>query len=264
MKRHALPQGWRDRKISVDLIGVGGTGSQVLTGLARLHLALVSLGGQGLEVLVYDPDTVSEANIGRQLFAPSDIGQYKADVLVNRLNLYFGLSWESRPQRYEGGQNDHIHCHLLLTCVDSAKARRTIYSSLCKNYKADYWLDCGNARQSGQVFLTQMPRKNSQDLKQAPLPSLKHWLPEIFDEDLPEDNAPSCSLAEALENQDLFINQSVATWALHLLWSFIREGGLDICGYWISLENGMVAPVAIPEPKPLLPINRAGKAGSNG
>ena len=60
-----------------------------------------------------------------------------------------------------------------------------------------------------------------------------------------EDNAPSCSLAEALERQDLFVNQTVTTFALQLLWKFIREGGLDIHGYFINLESGRVSPLPI-------------------
>ena len=54
--------------VTVNLIGAGGTGSQVLTCLARLDTALRGLGHPGLFVTLYDPDTVTEANIGRQLF----------------------------------------------------------------------------------------------------------------------------------------------------------------------------------------------------
>ena len=58
--------------VTVNLIGAGGTGSQVLTCLARLDAALRGLGHPGLFVTLYDPDIVTEANIGRQLFGPSD------------------------------------------------------------------------------------------------------------------------------------------------------------------------------------------------
>ncbi|MBO8471748.1 MAG: ThiF family adenylyltransferase, partial [Bacteroidetes bacterium] len=64
--------------VTVNVIGAGGTGSQVLTCLARFDTALRGLGHPGLFVTVYDPDTVTEANIGRQLFSPSDIGLNKA------------------------------------------------------------------------------------------------------------------------------------------------------------------------------------------
>lgn len=43
--------------VTVNLIGAGGTGSQVLTCLARLDTALRGLGHPGLFVTLYDPDT---------------------------------------------------------------------------------------------------------------------------------------------------------------------------------------------------------------
>ena len=58
--------------VTVNLIGAGGTGSQVLTCLARLDVTLRALGHPGLFVTLYDPDIVTDANIGRQLFGCSD------------------------------------------------------------------------------------------------------------------------------------------------------------------------------------------------
>ena len=58
--------------VTVNLIGAGGTGSQVLTNLARLDVTLRALGHPGLFVTLYDPDIVTEANIGRQLFGYSE------------------------------------------------------------------------------------------------------------------------------------------------------------------------------------------------
>jgi PRTRC genetic system ThiF family protein len=273
--KHILPRGWREGVIHVDLVGVGGTGSQVLSGLARLHLALRALGGYGLEVRAFDPDTISEANIGRQLFSPSDIGLYKADILIHRLNVYYGLNWKSFPcrygeeaERFAESRGDAVIGSLVITCVDSAAARRNIWTWLMRHtgrYRDNYWLDMGNSRQSGQVFLSQLPGSARRGIPtDGRLPSLEFWLPEIFDESVPEDDTPSCSLAEALESQDLFVNQMVATWGMHLLWIFIREGGLDICGYWISLESGMVAPVPVPVPSAPGKPQRGRKAGSNG
>ena len=43
--------------VTVNLIGGGGTGSQVLTNLARLDVTLRALGHPGLFVTLYDPDT---------------------------------------------------------------------------------------------------------------------------------------------------------------------------------------------------------------
>ena len=52
--------------VTVNLIGAGGTGSQVLTCLARLDVTLRALGHPGLSVTLYDltscPGPTSDAN----------------------------------------------------------------------------------------------------------------------------------------------------------------------------------------------------------
>lgn len=242
-----LPAPWTAQPVKVALVGAGGTGSQLLTGLARLHIALRSLGHpHGLEVGVWDGDSVSAANIGRQLFSPGDIGRNKAIVLVHRLNCFFGLDWQARPERFQIGYGDRTP-DLLITCVDSARARREIAGLFA--YDRPLWLDCGNSQKSGQVMLGRIGGPDTMkgsDTKFRSLPLMSRLLPELFDESIPEDDKPSCSLAEALESQDLFINQAISTWAGHLLWTLFREGQLGICGYWINLEEGRVTPVPIP------------------
>ena len=73
--------------VTVFVIGAGDTGSQVITNLARMSMALQALGHPGLHVTVFDPDTVSQANIGRQLFSETELGLNKAVSLVTRINL---------------------------------------------------------------------------------------------------------------------------------------------------------------------------------
>src|SRR5689334_2966599 len=63
--------------ITINVIGCGGTGSQVLNSLARMNSALKALGHTGLYVRAVDPDKVTEANMGRQLFSMADVGTYK-------------------------------------------------------------------------------------------------------------------------------------------------------------------------------------------
>jgi PRTRC genetic system ThiF family protein len=254
---HRLDPSLRQRAIDVHLAGAGGTGSQMLTGLARLHLALLALGHPGgLRVTVWDPDRVSVANVGRQLFSPSDVGQSKAVTLVTRINCYFGMCWKAFGDRYDG--TSAPDADLIITCVDTAKARRAIAGGMKRSCADDvhlpYWLDCGNARQTGQVMLTQ----GGEGAGSARLPGLWDVLPRIFDAKVPEDDTPSCSLAEALGQQDLFINQMIATWALHLLWRLLSDGQTDTMGYWINLAEGYVSPV------PVIAAMPGCKAGTKG
>jgi PRTRC genetic system ThiF family protein len=264
--KHPLPARFTDHLLHVGLAGAGGNGSQMLGGLARLHTALRALGHPGLHVVVYDPDHVTPANLGRQLFSAADLGCNKAQVLVNRINCFFNLQWKAVPAkltRQSGQQWD-----VLIGCVDSAAARQEL--DRCNFH---YWLDLGNSAKFGQVILgecspNRVPKRSHPEAvarsfgrkmtknEQAEHKEWLHWkahllpniltiFPQLKRKHSKEDDSPSCSLAQALERQDLFINQSVATFALQLLWQFIRQGGLDIHGYFINLETGRVTPLPI-------------------
>ena len=105
--------------VTVHVIGAGGTGSQVATNLARMDMALRALGHPGLHVTVFDPDTVSEANIGRQLFSASEIGLNKAVVLVTRINRFFGGTWTAyaRQERTTRGAGQTLSSPARTTSV---------------------------------------------------------------------------------------------------------------------------------------------------
>ena len=65
-----------------------------------MSVALQALGHPGLHLTAFDPDTVTEANIGRQLFSETELGLNKATALVTRVNRFFGYAWEARVCRY--------------------------------------------------------------------------------------------------------------------------------------------------------------------
>ena len=73
MGSFALPSQYQYEPVPVTVVGAGGTGGEVMDGLARLHFALKALGHEyGLDVTLIDDDVVSESNIGRQRFSPVD------------------------------------------------------------------------------------------------------------------------------------------------------------------------------------------------
>ena len=158
--------------IDVTLVGCGGTGSQVLTGLGQIHASLRAMnqqdGGrcQGLRVTVYDPDTVSPFNVGRQLFYAPDVGQNKAECLVGRVNMTYGVTWKAVPSEYhtEAGFGHAHRPDILISCVDTASARRDLHKAFWSprssiHTQPDYWLDCANLATVGQVVLGQPGRE---------------------------------------------------------------------------------------------------------
>lgn len=247
---HFTPSKMLNRRVSIALVGCGGNGSQMLTGLARLNHALTALGHPGLRVRAYDPDTVSEANMGRQLFGSFDVGSSKAIVLINRINAFFGLDWEARFGRFE---NDGARFDIMILCVDSAKARYEIHM-LTRRSPPDYLMDMGNRAADGQVVFGQAeaphgghPDEPHQLPGHVRLPSVYSVLPELINASLPEDDTPSCGLAEALERQELFVNQAVVTPALSILWEFFRHGQLTWHGAFVNLRSGSMRPLQVKE-----------------
>ncbi|MDN7763026.1 MULTISPECIES: PRTRC system ThiF family protein [Burkholderia cepacia complex] len=238
---HMTPAHFLDRRVDVVLVGCGGNGSQMLTGLARLNHALTALGHPGLRVTAFDGDTVSEANIGRQMFSPADVGQFKSVVLVHRLNAFFGLDWIARP--VQAGPQELVHAgpSITIMCVDSAAARAKLAPILART--SAYVMDLGNRASDGQVLFGNA----SGDAEGVPLPWPYDVLPELIDTSVPEDDTPSCGLAEALERQELFINQAIVTPALGILWEFFRHGRLAWCGAFVNLKTGHVRPMPVPE-----------------
>jgi len=223
-----------NKKVKIDLIGVGGTGSLVLSGLVRLNYAIRKLGHPfGLTVKVWDPDIVTDANLGRQLFTFDEVGMNKAEALVNRYNLGFGLDWEAKAQKYNPGYN---FADIVISCVDTKEARREIFEDVKRNpRKETYLIDSGNDGHFGQVILG----KGTEDL-----PYPYDIRPDLI-KGKDEKKAPSCSLAEALSYQDLFINQWMATAVLELIWKMFRKGALTYKGFYINLDNGRMNPINI-------------------
>ena len=120
-------------RVKVHLIGVGGNGAQMANCLARLDIAIRALGHPyGLHVTAYDEDTVSESNVGRQVYSPADVGLHKAVVTIHRINQYFGLDWDAVPQRYKAPatSNHESGPQLVISCVDSAKSRRELHHTM--------------------------------------------------------------------------------------------------------------------------------------
>jgi len=229
-------------RVLIGLVGAGGNGSQMLSGLARLDAAICALGHPGLDVIVYDPDEVSEANLGRQLFAPADVGKNKAAVLVTRINAWFGTRWISVPHRFERAQEGDLG--ILISCVDTASARVAIGRAAAQQ-RATYWLDLGNRAADGQVVLGIPAWNKTHEAYVYRLPTVLELFPELAAGDVKGDDAPSCSLAQALERQELFVNQAVVTAALQLLWLLFRYGRTTWCGAFVNLSTGRTNPLPV-------------------
>lgn len=225
------------RPVKVLVVGAGGTGSHVLTGLAQLHHAMVALGHPGgLDVSALDSDTVSASNVGRQMFFPSDIGRSKSQVLIQRLNMAMGLNWNAIDGRLT--EEAHLsNLDVIIGCVDNRATRKVIAGY--RDHSSLYWLDCGNTQQGGQIVLGQLGSGKQ-------LPHIGDLFPETLDASLDAtDDAPSCSMAEALEKQSLFINRAMALYSLNMLSELFRYGQIDYHGVFVNLKSARTVPMKV-------------------
>lgn len=254
--------------ITVVLVGAGGNGSQMLSALARTDHALRALGGPGLDVTVYDPDTVEAPNVGRQLFSAGEIGLNKAECLVTRFNRIFGTDWQAYPRRFEpeGDKTGNI----IVTCVDNVASRLEIAKAFRKKnitrsevekyhrtrggtafneyneYYSFYWLDLGNAQRTGQAVLgsNRVPQPDDGRYETVEyLPTAAELLDLAHADE--KESGPSCSMAEALSKQDLFINSTLVQASASLLWSLLTDLAIDTQGFFLNLDEYRMAPVKV-------------------
>lgn len=223
--------------ISVTLVGCGGTGSVLMQHLARINKSMIAQGNKGIILTCVDDDLVTIANLGRQLFTLADIGRYKSVVMVERINRFYGTNWKAIPKRFglDITERRQFPGNIIITCVDNVATRKEVYNyiSNCslleyhESFANLYWIDTGNGKDYGQVvFSCENPKvKNVLDL----YPNME------ADEKL--DDAPSCSLSEALYRQDLFINSFVALSASQMVWDLVQKETMDYNAIFINLKK---------------------------
>lgn len=236
------------RPIETLVVGAGGTGSQVITALAQMHHALTTLGHGGFNVTVVDDDIVSEANVGRQWFFRSDVGQYKAEVLVNRVNMTLGTQWQASNSKVTA--SSRLTHDLVIGCVDTRAARFAIMRGMEEGcISMGYWLDFGNRRFDGQVILGQVSRARRKSNPPEKLPHAGELFPEIINPTIVDpDEGPSCSLAEALTKQSLMINRTLVAHGMAMLWELLHTGEIDHHGVFVNLKTGRTNPLPV-DPK---------------
>lgn len=246
--------------ISVNLIGAGGTGSKVITALMEMNHSLNELGHAGLCVRLWDDDLITESNLGRQRFAESELGLHKSIALINRINRWAGTNWKAETKRFERDNLQRIPKNatavIYISCVDNVKSRfeiADILNNLDNNIahanRPRYWLDFGNNQNSGQVILSTIGNIRQPDSEKydtvVNLPFVTEEFGELLQSSEDSNDSPSCSLAEALEKQDLYINSTLAQMGCSLLWNMFRNGMTENRGFFLNLKNFQCQPLKV-------------------
>ena len=211
--------------VTIHVAGAGGTGSQVITNLARMNVALQALGHPGL-------------------------------------HRFFGTTWTAENCRYpvrktQENRDDRTRpANIIITCTDNTRSRLELWRFLKKYREASvnneravyYWMDFGNAQTTGQVFIGTVRNKIRQPASKEfmPVPGMNVITEEVNYSTIEEkDSGPSCSLAEALERQDLYINSILAQVGCDILWRMFKEGRTLYRGAYINLDTLRVNPIPV-------------------
>jgi PRTRC genetic system ThiF family protein len=246
--------------VTINVIGCGGNGSQMLMQLARINEALKKLGHLGLHVTCFDDDIVTPANLGRQLFSEAELGLNKAVAMITRINRFFGTQWTAEPTRFD---NDKYHslsqsANIMISCVDSIAARKNINKYIEREKRGCshpdpymntyYWMDLGNTQAAGQFIIGTIKTGSTPKSKKKD-EEIIDYMPTVFEKfpDMAKQkekkSGPSCSLAEALEKQDLFVNSILVQFAAQTLWRMFREGKIIYQGAFINLQTLKIATI---------------------
>jgi len=257
-KRYRIETG-APKRIKIVLVGCGGTGSFLALHLARLAYHARDRHNLPVHLTFIDPDLVELRNIGRQNFAPVEIGEYKAWSLMHRFNRAFGLDIHTAVEFFHHEllppeRRDDLR--ILIGCVDNAPARRDIHHALAEGYGySAWWLDCGNHEHAGQVLLGNRRDLTAPEIDPLgvcsglPLPTIQH--PELLaGEPETEEAGASCADLALADVQSLMINQAVATYAAQYIYRLVLARDLDIYATYIDLITGSARS---------LPITDAGK-----
>lgn len=253
-----------NHNIAVTLIGAGGTGSLMLSRLARLHHALIACGKVGLTVSVFDNDRVEEYNVGRQMFTVHDVGEYKSLALVNKINRSFNTTFKAITEKFTTTKSakaylndyDIPYTNIYITAVDNAPfriqfqeyfKREEAFQNTSMGYqKPYYWMDLGNTKVSGQCILgsTNIEQPNTDSFIES-LPTVIDRFPNLSEMDTPEIQGNGCSYQSKLEEQSLFVNDALTAMAAPLLEELLVKGYIANGGFFMNLANYKTNPLTL-------------------
>lgn len=223
------------------VVGCGGTGAAFASSLPYLHQSMIALGHPGgLDVTLADGDVVSASNCVRQPFNVNHIGRNKAEALITGINVFWGLRWSAIP-RFIRADDELSGWDIVVGCVDSRASRALLAKLTSRARDVRYWLDAGNGPDFGQFVLGE-PRPQGENTLR--LPTVSELLPDTVRPG-PEDNAPSCSAAEALTRQAPFVNHVLAHHMLYLLGHLFRFGKITYHGMFLNLARGEDEPIPV-------------------
>lgn len=206
---------------TVTIVGCGGTGAATARIVARIVYDMQRTRKHAPQIVLIDHDKLEAKNIGRQaLFAPSDIGKFKAEVVGRRLNFALGLDIAWIPEPVDAVRHfDRYGGNLVISCVDNHEARKEIHRV------SGILIGAGNDVFSGQVSIgstddPDLVRRfiDGRDGKYPYLPKEGLLFPELLQPEPPRP-IPPISCGEMVEPQSLLVND----WMANVIGGYVHK-----------------------------------------
>lgn len=227
-----LPVELAGKVLKIALVGVGGSGSAMVKELIQLDTTLRALDPlSGLSVTLIDGSVVTQANIARQSFFPSQVGQNKAVASVWTANNLYAKKWEAYPHHLES-----VSMLQQFDIVITALDRPSVRLSISKSKGRFLWLDMGNNATQGQVVLGEVTGGK----KKLPTICDLYDYSKLTDADA---DIKSCSAEESISRQQLGVNQFAARISGQLLWNLLRNGKIESNGAYFDVQALTVDPI---------------------
>ena len=125
-------QGQLLQEARVAVVGLGGLGSNVAMWLARLGVG---------HLLLYDFDKVELSNLNRQYYFLEDVGKYKAEALLTKLQQVnpYG-DYQSKVARLTEANLEELlaPAHIICEALDKAEAKAMLVNGVLEKFPDKY------------------------------------------------------------------------------------------------------------------------------
>jgi hypothetical protein len=139
------------------IVGAGNIGSWLALFISRMNPR---------RMLIYDFDSVDEANISGQHFTQYDLGQPKNYATVQAIKLYSDYRKVLAYDVYEAGA---LISEISISCADSMNVRRTLFEKWCELPKRKVFIDTRSSVDGYEIYF--VTPKNQDKY-------LDHWFPQ--------------------------------------------------------------------------------------
>ena len=120
------------QEAKVAVVGLGGLGSNVAMWLARLGVG---------HLLLYDFDKVELSNLNRQYYFLEDVGKYKAEALLAKLQQVnpYG-DYQSKVARLTEANMEELlaSAHIICEALDKAEAKAMLVNGVIEKFPDKY------------------------------------------------------------------------------------------------------------------------------